>query len=244
VLELLTADFTYVNERLAKHYGIPNVYGNQFRRVAVTDEARRGLLGQGSILTVTSHADRTSPVVRGKWILETLLGSPPPLPPMNVPPLKERAALTRPMSMRERMEEHRSNPVCAACHKAMDPLGFALENFDAVGAWRVRDGRAPIDTSGEFVDGSAVDGPVALRNAVLRHPENFVTTLTEKLLIYALGRGIDHHDLPTVRAIVRAGAARDYRFSSIVFGIVSSAPFQKRMAPGGTEPVATSAARN
>jgi hypothetical protein len=230
VLDLLTADYTFVNERLAKHYGIPNVYGDQFRRVAVTDEARKGLLGQGSILTVTSHADRTSPVVRGKWILDTLLGSPPPLPPMNVPPLKERAALARPMTMRERMEQHRANPVCASCHKVMDPIGFALENFDAVGAWRDRDGRAPIDASGLFIDGSRIDGPVALRQAVLRHPENFVTTLTEKLLVYALGRGIDYRDMPTVRAIVRDASRQNYRFSSLVFGIVRSAPFQKRMA--------------
>ncbi|MGB7219254.1 MAG: DUF1592 domain-containing protein [Vicinamibacterales bacterium] len=244
VLDLLTADFTFVNERLAKHYGIPNIYGGEFRRVAVTDEARKGLLGHGSILTVTSHADRTSPVVRGKWVLDTLLGSPPPLPPANVPPLKERSVLTRPMTMRERMEEHRSNPVCASCHKVMDPLGFALENFDAVGAWRAREGRAPIDASGLFIDGAPIDGPVALRAAVLRRPENFVTTLTEKLLIYALGRGIDYHDMPTVRSIVRDASPRNYRLSSLVFGIIRSAPFQKRMALEGAEPVATSAARN
>jgi hypothetical protein len=243
VLDLLTADYTFVNERLAKHYGIPNVYGDQFRRVAVTDEARKGLLGQGSILTVTSHADRTSPVVRGKWILDTLLGSPPPLPPMNVPPLKERAALARPMTMRERMEQHRANPVCASCHKVMDPIGFALENFDAVGAWRDRDGRTPIDASGLFIDGSRIDGPVALRQAVLKNPENFVTTLTEKLLVYALGRGVDYHDMPTVRAIVRDAAQHNYRFSSLVFGIVRSAPFQKRIS-ASQESVATSAARN
>ena len=183
VLDLLTADYTFLNERLAKHYGVPNVYGDHFRRVAVVDEARRGLLGQGSILTVTSHADRTSPVVRGKWILDTLLGAAPPPPPPNVPPLKEKKDLARPMSMRQRMEEHRANPVCASCHRVMDPLGFALENFDAVGAWRARDGRVPIDTSGVFIDGSGVNGPVELRQAVLRQPENFVTTLTEKLLI-------------------------------------------------------------
>ena len=163
VLDLLTADYTFVNERLAKHYGIPHIYGNHFRRVPVTVDARRGVLGHGSILTVTSHADRTSPVVRGKWILDNLLGTPPPPPPPVVPALPERSALARPMTMRERMEQHRANPQCASCHKAMDPLGFALENFDAVGAWRVRDGRAPIDASGVFVDGSSIDGPAALR---------------------------------------------------------------------------------
>jgi mono/diheme cytochrome c family protein len=229
VLDLLTADYTFLNERLAKHYGVPNVYGDHFRRVAVTDEARKGLLGQGSILTVTSHADRTSPVVRGKWILDTLLGAAPPPPPPNVPPLKEKKDLARPMSMRQRMEEHRANPVCASCHRVMDPLGFALENFDAVGAWRSRDGRVPIDTSGTFIDGSSVSGPVELRQAVLRQPENFVTTLTEKLLVYALGRGIDHRDMPAVRGIVKQAARTNYRMSSIVLGIVKSDAFQKRV---------------
>ena len=208
VLDLLTADYTFVNERLAKHYGIPHVYGNHFRRVPVTADARRGILGHGSVLTVTSHADRTSPVVRGKWILDNLLGTPPPPPPPVVPALPERSALSRPMTMRERMEQHRANPQCASCHKAMDPLGFALENFDAVGAWRVRDDRAPIDASGVFVDGSAIDGPVALRQALLARPQAIVGNLTEKMLIYGLGRGIDYRDMPTVRAIVarRRGA--------------------------------------
>ena len=222
VLELLTADYTFVNERLARHYGIPHVYGNHFRRVPVTVEARRGILGQGSILTVTSHADRTSPVVRGKWVLDNLLGTPPPPPPPNVPALPERTALARPMTMRERMEQHRANPACASCHKAMDPLGFALENFDAVGAWRGRDGRAAIDASGVFVDGSAIDGPVALRQALLARPQNVVGNLTEKMLIYGLGRGIDHRDMPAVRTIVRDAAVQDYRFSSLVLGIVRS----------------------
>jgi hypothetical protein len=229
VVDLLTADYTFVNERLAKHYGIPNVYGDQFRRVPVTDEARRGLLGQGSILTVTSHADRTSPVVRGKWILENLLGTAAPLPPPNVPPLKDSGDALKPMTMRQRMEEHRANPTCASCHRMMDPLGFALENFDAVGAWRTRDERTPIDTSGVFVDGSPIDGPVAVRKAVLRRPENFVTTFTEKLLTYALGRGLDYRDMPTVRSIVAGAAARNYRATDIIQGIVRSAAFQKRI---------------
>jgi len=229
VIELLTADYTFVNERLAKHYGIPQIYGDEFRRVPVTDDARRGLLGHGSILTVTSHSDRTSPVVRGKWILENLMGAPPPRPPPNVPPLREGKDLTRPMTMRQRMEEHRANPVCASCHKMMDPLGFALENFDAVGAWRVKEARVPIDTAGQFVDGSTIDGPIALRQAILRRPDNFVTTFTEKLLTYALGRGLDYRDMPTVRAIVRDSSRQNYRFSTLVQGIVGSAPFQKRI---------------
>jgi len=229
VLDLLTADYTFVNERLAKHYGIPHVYGNHFRRVPVTADARRGILGHGSVLTVTSHADRTSPVVRGKWILDNLLGTPPPPPPPVVPALPERSALARPMTMRERMEQHRANPQCASCHKAMDPLGFALENFDAVGAWRVRDDRAPIDASGVFVDGSAIDGPVALRQALVARPQAIVGNLTEKMLIYGLGRGIDYRDMPTVRAIVGDAAAHDYRFSAIVLGIVRSDAFQKRI---------------
>jgi hypothetical protein len=235
VLELLTADYTFVNERLAKHYGIPHVYGNHFRRVPVAEDARRGILGHGSILTVTSHADRTSPVVRGKWILDNLLGTPPPPPPAVVPALPERSALARPMTMRERMEQHRANPACASCHKAMDPLGFALENFDAVGAWRTRDGRAPIDASGTFVDGSAIAGPVALRQTLLARPQTIVSNLTEKLLIYGLGRGIDHRDMPAVRAIVRGAAPQDYRFSSLVLGIVRSDAFQKRIVAVDTQ---------
>jgi mono/diheme cytochrome c family protein len=235
VLELLTADYTFVNERLAKHYGIPHVYGNHFRRVPVADEARRGILGHGSVLTVTSHADRTSPVVRGKWILDNLLGTPPPPPPPVVPALPDRSALARPMTMRERMEQHRANPACASCHKAMDPLGFVLENFDAVGAWRTRDGRAPIDASGTFVDGSAIAGPVALRQALLARPQTLVGNLTEKLLIYGLGRGIDHRDMPAVRAIVRDAGNNGYRFSTLVLGIVRSDAFQKRIIAANTQ---------
>ena len=240
VLDLLTADYTFVNERLARHYGIPNVYGSQFRRVPVVDEARRGLLGHGSMLTVTSQANRTSPVLRGKWILDNLLGTPPPPPPADVPPLKDNAARERPLTMREQMEEHRANPACAACHKLMDPLGFALENFDAIGAWRTNDARSPIDPSSQLADGTKVDGPVALRQALLRRPEAFVGTMTEKLLTYALGRGLEYYDRPAVRAIVSSAGRDRYRFSSLVIGIVTSVPFQMRTKPAA-EPVARAA---
>jgi len=229
VVDLLTADYTFLNERLAVHYGIPGVRGDQFRRVTLTDDARKGLLGKGSILLVTSHADRTSPVVRGKWILENLLGTPPPPPPQAVPPLKENEEGNKPLTMRAKMEEHRANPVCASCHKVMDPIGFTLENFDAVGAWRARDAGEPIDASGQFVDGTTVDGVVTLRHALLKRPDVFVRTMTQKMLTYALGRGVEDYDMPAVRAIVRDSSKQDYRFSSLVLGIVNSAPFQMRM---------------
>jgi hypothetical protein len=232
VLDLMTADYTFVNERLARHYGIPGIYGSQFRRVPITDSARMGLLGKGSILAVTSHATRTSPVVRGKWILENILGNPPAPPPPNVPSLKENEPGQAPKTTRERLAEHRANPVCASCHKVMDPLGFALENFDAVGAWRSSEAGGPIDASGELGDGSRVDGVVSLRQALMRHPDVFVRTMTEKMLTYALGRGLDYHDMPAVRSIVRASAGNNYRFSSLVLGIVGSTPFQMRMAQG------------
>jgi hypothetical protein len=231
ILDLLTADYSFVNERLARHYGIPDIYGSQFRRVTISDPARRGLLGQGSMLAVTSHAERTSPVLRGKWILENILGMPVPPPPPDVPPLKERAEGEKPKTMREQMVEHRANPVCASCHKIMDPIGFALENFDAVGAWRAKDADVEIDSSGELTDGTRVNGVVELRQALMRHPDLFVSTLVEKLLTYALGRGFDYHDMPAVRAIVRAAARDNYRFSTIIMGIVRSTPFQMRMAP-------------
>jgi mono/diheme cytochrome c family protein len=233
VLDLLRADYTFVNERLARHYGIRNVYGSQFRRVTVTDEWRRGLLGQGSILALTSHAERTSPVVRGKWILENVLGTPPPPPPPDVPALKENQDGQKPRSMRELMTEHRANPACAGCHKVMDPIGFAMERFDAVGAARTHESGLPIDTSGDLADGTRIDGVVALRQALLSRPQIFVSTLTEKMLTYALGRGIDYHDMPTGRRIVREAAADDYRFSSIVLGITRSVPFQMRTKPVG-----------
>ena len=227
VLDLLTADYTFVNERLARHYGMPNVYGSQFRRVQITDETRRGLLGQASILTVTSYPNRTSPVQRGKWILTNILGT-PPLPPLpNVPPLKENDS-SKPQSLRERMEEHRANPVCAGCHKVMDPIGFALENFDAIGRWRTKDDGSVIDPSGTLFNGAKVDGAVALRKALTSRPETFVGVMTEKMLTYALGRGIEYYDMPAVRKVVRDASAQDFRFSSLVLGIVNSTPFEMK----------------
>ncbi len=230
-LDLLDADYTFVDERLARHYGIPSVRGSHFRRVPLDDEARGGLLGHGSILTVTSYANRTSPVNRGKWVLENILGTPPPPPPPDVPDL-ETAEGGQALSMRAAMEQHRANPVCASCHRLMDPLGLALENFDAIGRWRNRsETRGAIDASGELPDGTPFDGPAGLKAALLRHPDRFVTTVTEKLLTYALGRGIEHYDAPTVRAIVRAAAGDGYRLSSLVKGVVRSAPFQMRRSP-------------
>jgi cytochrome c551/c552 len=229
VLDLLTADYTFVNDRLAKHYDIPNVYGSQFRRVTLsTDNPRRGLLGQGSVLTVTSLPTRTSPVARGKWILENILGAPPPNPPANVPPLKEDAKDIEGLSLRKRMEAHRSNPTCASCHRIMDPIGFSLENFDAVGKWRTRDGSSRIDASGELSDGTKVDGPATLRQALMQYSDQFVRTVTERLLTYGLGRGLQYQDMPVVRSIAREAARNNYRFSSLVLGIVKSAPFQMR----------------
>jgi Protein of unknown function (DUF1592)/Protein of unknown function (DUF1588)/Protein of unknown function (DUF1585)/Protein of unknown function (DUF1595) len=230
ILDLLTADYTFVNERLARHYGIPDIYGSHFRRITIHDDARRGLLGQGSILALTSHATRTSPVVRGKWILENLLGTPVPPPPPDVPPLKENAEGERPRTLREQMLEHRANAVCASCHKVMDPIGFALENFDAVGSWRAADHGIPIDASGQLADGSKIDGVIGLRNAIVARPEVFASTFTEKLLTYALGRGLDYRDMPTVRAIVRNAARDNYRFSAFITGVVHSVPFRMRMA--------------
>jgi mono/diheme cytochrome c family protein len=229
VLDLINADYTFVNERLARHYGIPYVNGSHFRRVALTDDARKGLLGKGGVLTVTSHVDRTSPVVRGKWLMENILGTPPPPPPADVPPLKEKEEGQKPRTMRERMEEHRRNAVCANCHKPMDPLGFALENFDAIGAWRTTEGGSAIDASGQLADGTSVDGVVTLRHALMSRPTVFVGTFTEKLLTYALGRGLSAHDMPVVRTIDREAARDDFRFSSIVLGIVRSVPFQMRV---------------
>jgi mono/diheme cytochrome c family protein len=232
-LDLLRADYTFVNERLASHYGIPNIKGEHFRRVTLpADSKRRGLLGQGSILTVTSYPDRTSPVVRGKWILENLLGTPPPPPLPNVPPLRATDTSGVVLPMRQRMERHRSNPVCASCHAMMDPLGLSLENFDAVGRWRtLGESSAPIDASGMAPDGTRFDGPDGLRSTLLRS-DRFVATLTEKMLTYALGRGLEYYDAPSVRAILRGAAADDYRFSSLIVGIVQSAPFRMRRAEG------------
>lgn len=229
VLDLLTANYTFVNERLAKHYGIPGVYGPDFRRVPVPSDARRGLLGQGSFLLVTSNANRTSPVQRGKWVLENLLGSPPPLPPPNVPPLKENAGGTTATSVRDRMQEHRANAVCAGCHKIMDPIGLALENFDGIGRWRNADSGFPIDASGQLVDGTPLNGPSSLRQALVSRPEAFVGTVTEKLLMYGVGRETKYYDMSVVRSVLRAAAPDRYRFSELVLGIVKSAPFQMRV---------------
>jgi cytochrome c5 len=233
VLDLINANYTFVNERLARHYGIKNVYGSNYRRVTVTNEARRGLLGQGSVLTVTSYPNRTSPVLRGKYILENILGTPPPAPPANVPALSDNEAGHEPKSLRERLELHRASPACASCHRVMDPLGFALENFDGIGAWRAKEPGGAIDPSGKLADGSNVDGPVALRAAIMRHPDQFVRTLTEKLMTYGLGRGLEYYDMPVVRGIARDAAKKDYRFSAIVAGIVSSPPFRQK-APQGS----------
>jgi hypothetical protein len=244
VLDLLTADYTFLNERLAKHYGIPNVYGSYFRRVSLPAATHRGgLLGQGSILTVTSYNDRTSPVRRGKWVLDNLLGMPPPPPPPNVPLLKDNGAGGKMLSMRERMAGHRANPTCASCHMLMDPIGLSTENFDAVGQWRDRaeDG-VVVDASGGLPDGSKFDGMAGLKKALASRPDLFASTLTEKLLTYALGRGLEPHDAAAVRGIARSAQADGYRFSSIVTAIVKSVPFQMRRA-GGLTSVEETAAR-
>ena len=226
--DLLSADYTFVNERLAQHYRIPNVYGSRFRRVTLTDENRRGLLGQASVLTATSYANRTAPTLRGKWILNNILGAPPPAPPPNVPELKENGSGGRVLTMRERMEEHRANPACASCHSQMDPLGFALENFDGIGGWRINDGGAAIDPSGVLPDGSTFQGPAELRQILLGKRDQFVATVTERLLTYALGRELEYYDAPAVRNIMREGAREDYRWSSIISSIIRSVPFQMR----------------
>jgi hypothetical protein len=240
VLELLTADWTFVNERLARHYGIPNITGEHFRRVPLTDENRRGLLGHGSILMMTSVADRTSPVLRGKWIMEVLLGSPPPPPPANVPALEETSGVAdaRLLSVRERMEEHRKNPACTSCHKVIDPLGLALENFDVTGAWRIKDNGVPIDPSGTLYDGTAMSGPMGLRQALMKRSDVVVSSFTESLMTYALGRRIETYDMPTVRAIVRDAAKNEHKISAFILGIINSAAFQMARA----ETVETTAA--
>jgi mono/diheme cytochrome c family protein len=226
VLDLMTADYTFVNERLAKHYGLPNIYGSHFRRVTVSGDARRGLLGKGSILLATSHADRTAPTLRGKWILENLLGSPPPAPPADVPPF-EQTATAKPRTIRERLESHRANPSCASCHRTMDGLGFTLENFNAVGAWRDREVGGTVNAEGTMTDGRSAVGVAGLRAALLAHSDVFVGTLAEKLMTYGLGRGLQHYDMPVVRSIVRE-AAPSYRFSALIMGIVKSPPFHMR----------------
>jgi cytochrome c551/c552 len=232
VVDLLDADYTYVNETLARHYGIPGVKGAHFKRITLQDENRRGLLGQSSFLLVTSVANRTSPVSRGKWVLENLLGTPAPLPPPNVPPLPESEGAQQPASIRQKMEEHRASPVCAACHKIMDPIGFSLENFDLIGKYRTADAGVKIDASGQLVDGTKLDGPASLRLALLSRSDVFVRTMTEKLLTYGTGRALKYYDMPVVRSITRDAAKNDNRFSSLILGIVKSDPFQMRVKAG------------
>jgi hypothetical protein len=237
VLDLLRANYTFVNERLARHYGIPNVYGSRFRRIEfgeaqadlhTADRMRGGLLRQGSVLTVTSYATRTSPVIRGKWILSNILGVPPPPPPAVVPALKENGGVGKAAGMRERMAQHRADPACSGCHKLMDPVGFSLENYDAVGRWRVAEEGKPIDVSGSLPDGSKFEGVAGLQQALLSRPEIFVTTFSEKLLTYGLGRGVEYYDAPAIRKVVREARTKDFRFSSVIMGIVGSTPFQMR----------------
>jgi len=233
IVDLLRTDYTFLNQRLAEHYGIKGIYGNEFRRVALADPARHGLLGQASILTVTSYPNRTAPTIRGKWVLEQLLGIPPPPPPPNVPSLKDDAT-TKNLTMRQRMELHRSNPTCAACHKMMDPLGFALENFDGLGQWRETTGISePIDSSGVLPDGTAFNGPAGLREVLVTKRDLFVENFTERLLTYALGRGVEEYDHPVLRKITREATSDNHRWSSIILGIVNSAPFQMRRVSDG-----------
>lgn len=232
ILDLLTANYTFVDELLAKHYGIPNILGPRFRRVKITDPNRFGVLGQASILTLTSVSNRTSPVQRGKWVMIALLGTPPPPPPANVPPLKETGENETAQSVRAKMEQHRKNEPCRSCHQLMDPIGLALENFDGIGAWRGKDGGIPVDAAGRMFDGAQLDGPISLRNAILNHSDAFLGTFTENLLAYALGRVIDYRDMPMVRYIERDAARDNNRFSSFVLGIVKSMPFQMRRAEG------------
>jgi len=232
IVDLLNADYTFVDERLARHYEIPNIRGSHFRRVTLEkDDPRRGLLGKASFLLVTSAGNRTSPVSRGKWILENILGVSAPAVPASVPPLKENneRADGKVLSMRERMEEHRSNPSCASCHKIMDPIGFALENFDLTGKWRDVDEKTAVDASGVLVDGTRLNGPATLRQALVSRSDAFLTTATEKLLTYGLGRAVNYYDMPVVRSVIRDAARNDYRFSSIVLGIVKSSPFQMKV---------------
>jgi hypothetical protein len=233
ITDLLGADYTFVNERLAKHYGIPHIYGSHFRRISFAgdpDRQRGGLLRHGSILTVTSYATRTSPVIRGKWILDNLLGTPPPPPLPDVPSLDENI-VSATLPIRERLAAHRADPACASCHDLMDPIGFSLENFDAVGRWRTSEERKPIDASGGLPDGSTFVGVADLERGLLQRPELFAGAVSEKLLIFALGRGVEYYDAPAIREIVRRSQADNFRFSSLILGIVNSTPFQMRKSP-------------
>ena len=239
LLETLTADYTYLNERVARHYGMRNVQGSHFRRVALPEDSlRRGLLGHGSILTITSHAIRTSPVNRGKWILDNILGTPPPDPPPNIPALNDRKTQAKVATLRQRMSNHRENPACASCHNVIDPAGFALENFDAIGQWRIVDESFnTIDASGTLPDGTPFKGAPELVEALLQRPEQFVGTVSEKLLTYALGRGLGPSDMPALRRVVAGAASDDYGFQSIVLGIVRSYPFLYRNRSGPAQHV-------
>jgi len=242
VLDLLTADYSFVNQRLAHHYGIPNIVGSSFQRVTLPPY-RRGLLGQGSILTLTSVADRTSPVQRGKWVMEVILGTPPPPPPPNVPPLDDSVKATqggKMLSTRERMEQHRANPACASCHRVIDPLGLALDNFDVTGAWRIKDNEVPVDANGELYDGTKVNGPTALEAALVRHSDVFLRTFTRNLMTYAIGRRVEYYDMPTIRGILRTAATHDNRMSSFILGIVNSPAF--RMSRPDITPTTTTEA--
>ena len=230
VLELLKADYTFLDGRLARHYGVPHVYGSRFRQVSTADDGRGGLLRHGSVLTVTSYATRTSPVLRGKWVLENLLGTPPSPPPGNAPALKDNTVSAR-LSVRERLAEHRANAACASCHTMIDPPGFALENFDAVGRWRILEEGSPVDASGGLPDGRTFTGVDGLEEGLLKQPEVFAGTLTEKLLTFALGRGVEDYDAPAVRKIVREAKAKDYRISAMIVGITKSTPFTMRRSP-------------
>jgi hypothetical protein len=228
VTDLLDADYTYVNERLARHYGIPGVYGSRFRRVTLSEEQRKGLLGHGSILMATSYPKRTAPTLRGKWILENILGAPPPPPPPDIPALVETGAGGRVLTMREQMQQHTTNPSCSVCHARMDPLGFALENFDAIGLWRSTSGGSVIDAAGELPGGEKFEGPAELRQLLLSKREQFVATVTERLLTYALGRELEYYDGAAVRKIIQDAAPADYRWSALILNIVRSSPFQMR----------------
>ena len=243
VPELLTANYTFVNQQLAKFYGYPNVYGSHFRKIDIPDPNRAGLLGQGSILTVTSYATRTTVVQRGKYVMTNILGTPPPPPPPNVPALSDKGKGGVPATLRARMEQHRANPVCASCHSRMDPLGFALENFNAIGQWRELDAGSKIDPSGTFPDGTKFNGPAEFRQVLLSHREQFVRTFAEKLTVFALGRGLESYDQPAVRKVLKGAAASDYTWSSVILGIVNSTPFQMRTAREPEVAAAPTAAR-
>ena len=244
ITELLTADYTFVNERLARHYGMPGVLGTDFQMVQYPDDTRRGILGHGSILTLTSHANRTSPVLRGKWVMEVLLGSPPPPPPPNIPDLEETdgAEDGRTLTVRERLAQHRSNPACSSCHNVIDPIGLSFENFDVTGAWRARDGGNLIDAAGELYDGTQMNGVGDLREAILARGEVFYRTFTENMMAYALGRRVEYYDMPSIRSITLQASRQDHRLSAYVLGIVNTPAFRSSRAAESivTEPVTQS----